>query len=389
MKWSWRIGRVAGIDLYVHATFLLLLVYVVHLAYQSRHSWVDACGAVLLVGAFFSVVVLHELGHCLVARRLGIPTQDITLLPIGGVARLARLPERPRHELVIALAGPAVNVGIGIALYALLRAPAPGQLLGGVRLVGGDLLVNLFYLNAFMAVFNLAPAFPMDGGRVLRALLAMKQDYARATDQAATVGQALAWACGAIALFKQNWWLLLIAVFVVLGAEAEAGFVRTRAALARVRVGELMIREFRVLSPADPLSRAVALALAGFQQDFPVVTGDQVVGVLTRRRLLAGLARGNDQAPVSEFMLRDFRTTGVEESAAEAFQRLQDSDCPALPVLEEGRLVGLLTAEQLGEHLLVRQFEDRARPGPTKGPPAGTSATSVCGLRPPAPSSDA
>jgi len=385
MKWSWRIGRVAGIDLYVHATFLLLLAYVAHLAYQSRHSWVDAYGAVLLVAAFFGVVVLHELGHCLTARRFGIPTRDITLLPIGGVARLERLPDQPWQELVIALAGPAVNVVIGVALYALLRAPAPGQLLVGVRLVGGDLLVNLFHANALMAVFNLAPAFPMDGGRVLRALLALRQDYARATDQAATVGQALAWACGAIALFKQNWWLLLIAVFVVLGAEAEAGFVRTRAALARVRVGELMIREFRTLAPEDPLSRAVALAVAGFQQDFPVVEGDRVVGVLTRRRLLAGLARGDDRAPVRQFMLRDFRTARVWESAGEAFQRLQDCECPAMPVLEEDRLVGLLTAEQLGEHLLVRQLRSEPRPGPDGGRDAG----SVCGSGPGAPSSGA
>lgn len=385
MKWSWRIGRVAGIDLYVHATFLLLVAYVAHLAYRSRHSWVDAYGAALLVAAFFGVVVLHELGHCLTARRFGIPTRDITLLPIGGVARLERLPDRPWQELVIALAGPAVNVVIGVALYALLRAPAPGQLLVGVRLVGGDLLVNLFYANALMAVFNLAPAFPMDGGRVLRALLALRQDYARATDQAATVGQALAWACGAIALFKQNWWLLLIAVFVVLGAEAEAGFVRTRAALARVRVGELMIREFRTLAPEDPLSRAVALAVAGFQQDFPVVEGDRMVGVLTRRRLLAGLTRGDDRAPVRQFMLRDFCTARVWESAGEAFQRLQDCDCPAMPVLEEGRLVGLLTAEQLGEHLLVRRF----RSEPTPGPPGGRDTASVCGSGPGEPSSGA
>lgn len=385
MKWSWRIGRVAGIDLYVHATFLLLVAYVAHLAYRSRHSWVDAYGAVLLVAAFFGVVVLHELGHCLTARRFGIPTRDITLLPIGGVARLERLPDRPWQELVIALAGPAVNVVIGVALYALLRAPAPGQLLVGVRLVGGELLVNLFYANALMAVFNLAPAFPMDGGRVLRALLALRQDYARATDQAATVGQALAWACGAIALFKQNWWLLLIAVFVVLGAEAEAGFVRTRAALARVRVGELMIREFRTLAPEDPLSRAVALAVAGFQQDFPVVEGDRVVGVLTRRRLLAGLAQEHDRAPVRQFMLRDFCAARVWESAGEAFQRLQDCACPAMPVLEEGRLVGLLTAEQLGEHLLVRRFRSEPPPGPLRG----RDAASVCGSGPGAPSSGA
>lgn len=389
MKWSGRIGRVMGIDLYVHVTFLVLLFFVAHQAYRVRGAWVDAFGAVLFVAAFFGVVVLHELGHCLTARRFGIPTRDITLLPIGGVARLERLPERPGQELVIALAGPAVNVVLGALLYALLRAPAPGQLLGGVRLVGGELLVNLFYANALMAVFNLIPAFPMDGGRVLRAVLAWKGDYARATERAATVGQALAWAFGSIALFKQNWWLLIIAVFVVLGAEAESDFVRTRAALARVRVGDLMIREFRVLAPDEPLSRAVALAVGGFQQDFPVLAGDRVVGVLTRRRLLAGLARGNDRAPVSAFMVREFSTASAGESAAEAFQRLQNSDCQAMPVLEQGRLVGLLTADQLGEHLLVRQFA-RPEPPPAAGPAAaGGSPGGICERPPDTPSSGA
>ncbi len=389
MKWSGRIGRVLGIDLYVHVTFLVLLIYVAHQAYRARGLWVDAFGAVLFVAAFFGVVVLHELGHCLTARRFGIPTRDITLLPIGGVARLERLPERPGQELVIALAGPAVNVVLGVGLYALLRAPAPGQLLGGVRLVGGELLVNLFYANALMAVFNLIPAFPMDGGRVLRAVLAWKGDYARATERAATVGQALAWAFGSIALFKQNWWLLVIAVFVALGAEAESDFVRTRAALARVRVGDLMIREFHVLAPEEPLRRAVHLAAGGFQQDFPVVIGEKVVGMLSRRRLLAGLSRGHDRTPVRDFMAGEFPTALVWESAAEAFQRLQDSDCRAMPVLDQGRLAGLLTADQLSEHLLVRHFA-RAEPTiATSMPAAGERPGGICGHPPATPSSGA
>ncbi len=386
MKWSWPVGRVAGIDLRVHATFLILLAYAAHRAYLPRQAWLDAAGAVLFIVLFFGVVVLHELGHCLTARGYGIATFDITLLPIGGVARLERLPDHPRQEMVIALAGPAVNVVIGLALYAVLRAPHPGQWIGGVRLVGGDLLVNLFYANALMAAFNLLPAFPMDGGRVLRALLAWKGDYARATERAATFGQALAWACGSIALFKQNWWLLFIAVFVFLGAEAEADFVRTRALLAPGRVGDLMIREFRFLGPDDPLSRAAAWAVGGFQQDFPVVNQGQVVGVLTRRRLVAGLAAGQTHAPVREHLERDYRTAYAWESTAEAFQRMQECECPLLPVLEGGRLVGLLTAEQLGEAALLRQFFRAGQPGPASGAGPATSPA-VCSPHPPTPSS--
>jgi Zn-dependent protease len=354
MKWSWRIGRVAGIDLYLHATFLILVGYAAYTGYRHRGLWADAGWGVAFIGAFFGIVVLHELGHCLAARRFGIGTHDITLLPIGGLARLERTPEKPGQELVIALAGPAVNVAIGVILYALLRAPQPGPWVADIRLVGGDLLVNLFRANALMAVFNLIPAFPMDGGRVLRALLALRMGFARATAAAATVGQALAWGAGSIAIFSHNWWLLIIAVFVVLGAEAEADFVKTKSALASSRVEDIMIREFRALTVQDPLAEAVKHSLGGFQQDFPVLADGRVVGVLTRRRLLAGLSSAGDRAPVGDFMLGDFRTAFAWESTGEAFQRLHDCDCHAMPVLHDGRLVGVLTADNLGEYVMIQ-----------------------------------
>jgi Zn-dependent protease len=354
MKWSWRIGRVAGIDLYVHATFLILVGYVAWSAYQPRRLAADAFGGVLFIALFFGVVVLHELGHCLTARRYGIATHDITLLPIGGLARLERMPEKPGQELLVALAGPAVNVVIGVALYALLRVPDPGHLLDGVRLVGGSLLVNLFYANGLMAVFNLVPAFPMDGGRVLRALLAMRLDYARATATAATIGQALAWGFGSISLFTHNWWLLLIAVFVFLGAEAEADFVQTRSKLSAVKVEDVMVREFHALLAQDRLAVAAQHILAGFQQDFPVVDGDKVVGVLTRRQLLTGLARQGPTAAVGDYMERDFRTAFHWETTDAAFQRLENCACRSLPVLCEGRLAGMLTADNVGEYVMIQ-----------------------------------
>ena len=366
MKWSWRIGRVIGIDLYLHATFLILVGYAAYSGYRHRGSWTDAAGGVLFIGAFFGIVVLHELGHCLAARRFGIGTRDITLLPIGGLARLERMSEKPGQELVIALAGPAVNVVIGVLLYALLRSAQPGQWVADIRLVGGDLLVNLFRANALMAVFNLVPAFPMDGGRVLRALLALRMGFTRATAAAATVGQALAWGAGSIALFTHNWWLLIIAVFVVLGAEAEAGFVKTRSALDASRVEDIMIREFRALTVTEPLAEAVKHSLAGFQQDFPVLADGRVVGVLTRRRLLAGLSSAGDRAPVGDFMLGDFRTAFAWESTGEAFQRLQDCDCQAMPVLHDGRLVGVLTADNLGEYVLIQSALRVSSPPPRK-----------------------
>lgn len=339
--------------MHVHATFLVLVGYVALAAYGHRRLWDDAARSVLFILVFFGVVVLHELGHCLTARRFGIATQDITLLPIGGLARLARLPEKPSQELLIALAGPLVNVVLGVILYAFVRDQDPRRLLGGVRLVGGDLWTNLFAANAMMAVFNLMPAFPMDGGRVLRALLALRLDYRRATDLAATTGQALAWAFGAIGLVK-NPWLLIIAIFVFLGAEAEADFVKTKSVLANVRIQDVMVREFHALGVRDPLSRAIQHIMAGFQEDFPVVEGDKVVGILTRKRLLEGLGRDGAVGEVGTHMVRDFRTAFLWETTSEAFQRLQDCDCRAMPVLNEGRLVGMLTAENLGEYVMIQ-----------------------------------
>ena len=185
MRWSWRVGRIADIDVYVHSTFLLLLGWVLLQHYLAHGDPAEAIGGLAFILALFGIVVLHELGHALAARRYGIRTRDITLLPIGGVARLERMPEDPRQELVVALAGPAVNVALAAGLFlalALGRGPAP---VGEVAHVGGGVLDQLLWVNVSLAVFNLLPAFPMDGGRVLRAVLALRLDYVRATQIAA------------------------------------------------------------------------------------------------------------------------------------------------------------------------------------------------------------
>jgi Zn-dependent protease len=229
MRWSWRIGRLAGIALYVHATFLLLLAWV---AFREwTYGMVAVAAALVYIVALFAIVVLHELGHALTARRYGIRTRDIILLPIGGVARLERMPRDPRQELLVALAGPAVNVAIAIVLYALLRltgAP-PAADLYTVDLVSSTraFVYQLVVVNIMLAVFNLIPAFPMDGGRVLRALLAMRMSsYVRATAIAARVGRVLAVVLGFVGVYKfQNPFWVLIALFVWMGAGSEAAAV--------------------------------------------------------------------------------------------------------------------------------------------------------------------
>src|SRR5688572_27812912 len=181
MMWSWRVGRIAGIDLYVHPTFMLLLAWVAIVHYLERQRWADAAGGLLFIVTLFGIIVLHELGHALTARRFGIRARDITLLPIGGVARLERMPEDPKQEFLVALAGPAVNVVLAIILFVTLVPISGIAALGNVALVGGQFLSKLIWVNVALALFNLLPAFPMDGGRVLRALLAMRMDYVKAT----------------------------------------------------------------------------------------------------------------------------------------------------------------------------------------------------------------
>jgi Zn-dependent protease len=272
MGWSWRIGRIAGIDVYVHPTFLLLLAWVAITHYAEHGDPGEALRGLVFILAMFGIVVLHELGHALTARRFGIRTRDITLLPIGGVARLKRIPEVPMQELIVALAGPAVNGVLAIGTYAGLvlglgRGPAP---FWEALSVGGGFLDQLFWVNVMLAVFNLLPAFPMDGGRVLRALLAMKLDYVQATQLAASVGHAMALLFGMLGLLS-NPFLIFIALFVWVGATQEASMVQLRSALAGIPILRVMITDFRSLGPDDPLSQAVGHFLEGFQQDFPVV----------------------------------------------------------------------------------------------------------------------
>ncbi|MBI4582684.1 MAG: site-2 protease family protein [Planctomycetes bacterium] len=353
MKWSWRIGRVAGIDVNLHATFLILLGWVGLSHYLERQNFADVAGGLAFIIALFGIVLLHELGHALTARRYGIQTRDITLLPIGGVARLERMPENPKQELLVALAGPAVNVALAIILFAILVPAEALAPLSRVQLVGGHFLAKLLWVNVALAVFNLIPAFPMDGGRVLRALLAMRMDYVRATDIAASIGQGVALIFGFIGLFW-NPFLVFIALFVWMGAAAEASMVQIKSALGGIPINRAMITDFRTLSPGDSLQAAVEYVLAGFQQDFPVVLDGRLVGVLTRADLLKTLAQKGQQALVREAMKSEFETADPAEMLENLFSRLQNCSCHSLPVVRAGNLVGIVTMENVGEFLMIQ-----------------------------------
>ena len=351
MRWSFRIGVIAGIEVRLHVTFLLFVGGIA--VYQGLFTGqvAEALTDLVVLLLIFGCVLLHELGHALAARRYGIRTRDIVLLPIGGVARLHRMPEKPLQEIVVAIAGPLVNVAIVGILLAILRGlgnlPEPGTLRTGP-------LETLLWVNMMMVAFNMIPAFPMDGGRVLRALLAFRLPYARATRIAAGVGQGIALLFGVVGLFTNYPMLLFVALFVFLAAGEEYALVEARASMSGLPVSAAMVTDFVSLEAADPLQRAVDLLMAGGQQDFPVLEGGGLMGVLSRADLIRALKRDGPQMPVGEVVERNGGAADPAEPLEYAFQRMREQQRSALPVVSQGQLVGLVTTENVSELLLVQ-----------------------------------
>lgn len=353
MKWSLKIGRFAGIDVYMHVTFLLLVSWVAFLYWRQGQSVLSAVVGVTFILAVFLCVVLHEFGHALTARRYGIKTRDIILLPIGGVARLESLPTQPLQELWVALAGPAVNIVIAAALYVWLTITASFEPLQTMTLTTGPFLERIMAVNIFLVAFNMIPAFPMDGGRVLRAVLATRIEYSRATQIAASIGQGIAILFGFIGLFY-NPLLLFIAFFVWIGAAQEASLAQMRTAIGGIPVKQAMLTDFRTLHRDDRLDRAIELTLVGSQKDFPVVDNGRIEGVLTQSDLLKSLSAGDRHVTVASAMQNEFVTVQALEMLETAFAKLKDCNCHTLPVTLNGKLVGLMTMDNLGEYMRIQ-----------------------------------
>jgi len=353
MRWSITIGRIAGTAVKIHITFILFLAWIAFSAW-NRGGAAAALDSTLFIVLLFACVVLHEFGHIAAARRYGIKTPEVTLLPIGGVASLQRLPSEPAQELVVALAGPAVNLVIGLALIAAL---------GSAHLVdlteidnpNLSLLGRLAIANLFLVVFNLIPAFPMDGGRVLHALLAMRVGAARATEIAARIGQGLAFGLGFLGLFG-NPLLLFIAIFVYIAAAAEAQMSAAQEALKGVNVGEAMETRFTPISIDASLGQAVDALLATAQHEFPVVDAFmKPAGLLTRDDIVAAVREHGRDEPAATFMRPGLESVRPAAPVESLFERLQDRKGAALAVTDaEGRIVGLLTRQGLGEVMMIR-----------------------------------
>jgi stage IV sporulation protein FB len=371
MSWSLNIGRIAGTAVRVHVTFLLFLIWIWFASYETGGAAAAWSGLLFMI-LLFLCVLAHEFGHIFTARAFGVPTPDVTLLPIGGVARLARIPEAPSEEFLIAIAGPAVNVLIALALMAFAGATLDAQNLSTVQNSKIGMVDRLAEVNLFLAAFNMIPAFPMDGGRVLRAALATRLGYVRATEVAASIGQWVAFALGFLGLLY-NPLLIFIAIFVYLAAASEAHMVGLRAMSRGVPVTAAMVTQFATLKPTAHIDEAVETLLHTSQSEFPVVDeAGRLVGLLGRADIVRALKARGPNAPVGEAMTTGVPTIGHRQCLDEAFRMLQEKSAPAVGVVDaQGRLVGLITAGTVGEMLMVRDaMPGRSGYGPW-GRPAG------------------
>lgn len=361
MKGSIRLVRVAGIDIKLHFTFPLILVLGA-MQWVSPHGLPGAVFGVLLMLGLFTCVVLHELGHAVVAQRLGIPVREIVLLPIGGVALLSRNPRRPAHELLIAVAGPLVNVVLATILYFVIG------LRGGLALQGeallapgaspslGTALTWLLVANVALVLFNLVPAFPMDGGRMLRAVLAMAMGFTRATRVATAVGQILAVVFGIFAIMGGQPMLALIAVFVFLGAGGERAAEEARELLSTLRLGDAYNKHALILQPGDRVSRVIDYLLTSYQPDFAVIHGGRLLGAVTRDAVFQSLLAADGDGYVTGIMQRDLLQLPAEMTLAEAQDKMVTEGRRVAAVVDGERYLGLVNAEDIREALQIAAY---------------------------------
>ncbi len=355
MGWSLTIGKVAGTAVRIHVTFLLFLAWIFGVSYISGGPQAAWSGLLFLV-LLFLCVLLHEFGHIFTARAFGVSTPEVILLPIGGMARLERIPEKPSEEFLIAIAGPAVNVVIAVLLVLLAGANLATDNLASLESTSASLVDRLAVVNLFLALFNLIPAFLMDGGRVLRALLASRLGYVHATEIAAMIGQWVAFVLGFLGLFG-NPLLIFIAIFVYLAASSYAHLVATRAMSRGVPVTAAMMTQFATLTPDEHVDAAVETLLRTSQGEFPVVDGmGRPLGVLARNDLIRALKERGPDSRVADAMTNRIPTVSHRRCLEDAFRLLQEKSVPAVGVVDASeRLVGLVTSETVGEMLMLHQ----------------------------------
>jgi Zn-dependent protease/CBS domain-containing protein len=352
MGWSINIGKIFGIRFRIHITFFLLLFFI-FISVLDQFGINRALLATLLICAVFVCVLIHEIGHSLIAGRFGKETKSITLLPIGGVATMEEMPEKPFQEIAMAIVGPFINLAIAGILYLFVGrwtgVGEPNLYPDSVK----TFFAGLIGINVMLAVFNMIPAFPMDGGRVLRGILAIKMDYVRATSAAVFVGQALAMLFIFFGLFY-NWWLALIGLFLYIGAGSEKQQVLLKSVLRQVPVSEAMTTDFLTMRPDEPVRHAIEHFHHGRQDDFPVIGEAGVEGILTRDRILASIHEKGLDVPVSEIMDKTIASVDPKTPLDEVYKELLSSKKTAMIVAEAGRIKGMVCLDGISRYFMIK-----------------------------------
>jgi Zn-dependent protease len=356
LKYVLTLGKPFGIKVSVHWTFLLIIAWVVYIDIQQGLSVNQILYSVLFVLFIFLCVVIHELSHSLTARKYSIPTRSITLLPIGGVADLEKMPDDPKQELAVSVAGPISNLIIAAILWILLSITGNFDLQAQdfEAINRSNFLIILTFANLMLAAFNLLPVFPMDGGRVLRSILALKLPREQATYIAMNIGKFLAVGLGILGLYI-NPFLIVIAVFVFLGAQREYEMVRYSSVLSGYKVKDILIKEYTPLRPDDPIQKAVDILLSTPEQRFVVAEEGNIRGMLTRNDIIKGLMNYDRDEEISLIMNKDVTVFREDTTLEKAFEQMRNQRITMVPVVDkQGRLTGIIDTENINEFIMVR-----------------------------------
>lgn len=364
MTWSIPAGRILGIELRVHFTlplFLLLLWF----GETQAHGERAAVRGLILMGLLFGSVIVHEVAHAVTAVSSGVAVRAINLLPIGGVTILDQGADRtpnPRRDLRIAAAGPLVNLALGIfcGSFILLFLPQQVRLFDHPYVTALNLPRSFVWGNLLLGGFNLLPAFPLDGGRVLRAWLARNGDSSGATRRATQVAQLIALGMLGVGLYLVNWWLVMVGLLIFLGAQMEDRSALFNKVLESIRMDEIMLTDFATLSPADTLEDALQKSVHSLQDDFPVVRGSDMVGTISRQSIVENLRAGGN-GYVQAAMNRVFQIAQRSESLAAVMRRVGRSGLTLVPIVDGEHLVGIVTLQNLTHSIATLAETRRAK----------------------------
>jgi Zn-dependent protease/predicted transcriptional regulator len=351
MRWSFQIGKVFGIPIRIHITFFLLIIFIGLYGgrMQGAQSGLQGMLSIILI---FLCVIIHEIAHSLVARSYGVNVKDIVLLPIGGVSEMEELPQKPRQEINVALAGPLTSIFLAFIFYLVFVFLTPEVRTFKISIFQGNLFLNLFIINLLLALFNLLPAFPMDGGRVLRGILGLKMELLKATKIAVGIGEIFAIFLFFYGLFF-NPWLALIAVFIYLGAEGEKRATELKVAIADVPVKAAMLIEVESITSETTLGQVLERMCHKLQQDFPIIEGNKVLGILSRENIFSALHYHSKDTRIGEIMSREFISTSEDAPLSEVFKKMTSEKLSVLPVMQGENFKGLISLEQIGKYHML------------------------------------